>query len=285
MSIAAESSVSPSPVSDSAVPDSAVPDDQPSGIPVRWSSSSLDEERHRRKVALVGGYRLLSRFGMDEGVAGHITARDPELSDHFWTARWGAYFGTVCPEDLILVNADGDIVEGSGPLNGATFAIHAAIHDKRPDVVGAVHAHGLYGKAFSAMGRELGAMTQDACAFYQDHILYPNYDGVVFAAEEGRRIAAALGPRKAAILANHGHLTVGTTVESAVWWFITMERSMQAEMIALAAGTPTMLDHDTAVATGATVGGEAVGWFQYQSIIPRIVREQPDFAEIWGAGV
>ncbi|MCK8615952.1 class II aldolase/adducin family protein [Gordonia sp. C13] len=262
-----------------------VPDAQPSGIPLRQPSTSLIEERRRRKIALVGGYRLLSRFGMDEGVAGHITARDPELTDHFWTARWGAYFGSVRPDDLVLVDSDGNIVEGSGPLNGAAFAIHAAIHDSRPEVVGAVHAHGLYGKAFSATGRELGPMTQDSCAFYRDHILYPNYDGVVFAAEEGRRIAAALGRRKAAILANHGHLTVGTTVESAVWWFITMERSMQAELIALAAGTPTMLDHDTAVATGATVGGEAVGWFQYQSIIPRICREQSDFAEMWGTGV
>jgi len=255
------------------------------GVPVRPESTSLEQERHRRQVALIGGYRLLSRFGMDEGVAGHITARDPELTDHFWTARWGAYFGAVLPEDLILVNSEGRVVRGTGPLNLATFAIHAAIHDARPDVVGAVHAHGLYGKSFSAMGRELSPMTQDACAFYQDHVLYENFDGVVFAAEEGRRIAAAVGPRKAAILANHGHLTVGTTVESAVWWFITMERSMQAEMIALAAGEPSRLDHETALDTCNTVGSEPVGWFQYQSIIPRIIREQEDFRQLWGTGV
>jgi len=274
-------------VPSSTVPSSgapAVPPVDPAeiGVPVRPASADVAEERRRRQIALVGGYRLLSRFGMDEGVAGHITARDPELTDHFWTARWGAYFGSVVPDDLILVDGRGRIVEGVGPLNLATFAIHAAIHDARPDVVGAVHAHGLYGKTFSALGLELGAMTQDATAFYEDHILYDDYDGVVFAEEEGRRIAAQLGGRKAAILANHGHLTVGTTVESAVWWFITMERSMQAELVARSAGTPRMLDHETALATAATVGAEGVGWFQYQSIIPRIIREQPDFAALCG---
>lgn len=251
------------------------------GIPLRPPSESIEHERRRRQVALVGGYRLLSRFGLDEGVAGHITARDPEHTDHFWTARWGAYFGGVTLEDLLLVNAEGTIVQGEGPLNLATFAIHAAIHDARPDVVGAVHAHGLYGKAFSTLGIPLAPLTQDACAFYDDHVVHDTYEGVVFDADEGRAIARALGPRKAAVLANHGHLTVGATVESAVWWFITMERSMQAELLARTAGEPSGLGPEVALATRDTVGTEEVGWFQYGSVIPRIVREQPDFRALW----
>jgi len=255
----------------------------PPGIPLRPASPSVEAERHRRKVALIGGYRLLSRFGLDEGVAGHITARDPEFTDHFWTARWGCYFGVATFDDLVLVDAEGDIVAGTGPLNRATFAIHAAIHDARPDVVGAVHAHGVHGKAFSALGLPLAPMTQDACAFYDDHVVYDTYEGVVFDADEGRAITRALGHRKAAILANHGHLTVGNTVESAVWWFVTMERSMQAELLARAAGPVKLLDPEVALATRATVGSEEVGWFQYQSIIPRIVREQPDFRTLWAS--
>lgn len=251
------------------------------GIPLRPESTSVEQERRRRQVALVGGYRLLSRFGMDEGVAGHITARDPEHTDHFWTARWGAYFGEVTPGDLLLVDGEGRVVQGEGPLNLATFAIHAAVHDARPDVVGAVHAHGLYGKAFSSLGIPLAPLTQDACAFYDDHIVHDTYEGVVFGADEGRAIASALGARKAAILANHGHLTVGATVESAVWWFITMERSMQAEILARSVGEPSALAPEVAVATRDTVGTEEVGWFQYRSIIPRIVREQPDFRALW----
>lgn len=254
------------------------------GVPLRPPSKDLETERRRRKTALIGGYRLLSRFGLDEGVAGHITARDPEHTDQFWTARWGAYFGGVTLEDLLLVNEAGEVVEGTGTLGKATFAIHAAIHDARPDVIGAVHAHGLYGKSFSTLGRELSMMTQDACAFYDDHVRYDAFEGVVFDSDEGRSIASALGHRRAAILANHGHLCVGTTVESAIWWFITMERSMQAELLTRAVGEPSLLPDEVAKATHDTVGTEEVGWFQFQSVIPRIIREQPDFAELWRAG-
>ncbi len=104
------------------------------------------------------------------------------------------------------------------------------MHEARPDVVGAVHAHGLQGKAFSSLHRLLSPITQDACAFYEDHSIYDEYHGVALDEEEGLRIAAALGPRKAVVLSNHGHLTVGTSVESAVWWYVSMERSMQAEL-------------------------------------------------------
>ncbi|PWG73443.1 class II aldolase/adducin family protein, partial [Enterococcus hirae] len=77
------------------------------------------------------------------------------------------------------------------------------------------HAHSVYGKSWSSLGRLLDPLTQDACAFYQDHVLFDDFTGVVLDPGEGRRIAAALGPHKACILQNHGLLTVGQSVESA----------------------------------------------------------------------
>ena len=74
----------------------------------------------------------------------------------------------------------------------------------------AAHAHSLYGKTWSSLGRLLDPLTQDACAFYEDHSLFDDYTGVVYDNSEGDRIAKALGPRKAVILQNHGILTVGT---------------------------------------------------------------------------
>lgn len=255
------------------------------GIPSRQPSSTVEDERHRRKVALVGGYRILSQFGLDEGISGHITARDPEDPHRFWTGRWGRNFGSMTMDDLILVDRTGAIVEGSGHLNLAAFAIHSAIHDARPDVIGAVHSHGLHGKSYASLRRMLAPLTQDACAFYGDHVLYDKYEGVVLAEEEGRGIAAELGPRKAVILANHGTLTVGTTVESAVWWFLAFERSIQAELLARAAGTVVELDHDTAALTAKQTGNEQVGWFAYHAVIQKVLRTQDDFRELWGAGI
>ena len=170
---------------------------------------SPEEERLHRKQRLAAGFRLFSKFGFDEGVAGHITARDPERLDHFWVNPFGMHFGHIRVSDLILVNHEGEVVEGDMPVNGAAFAIHSQIHAARPDVVAAAHAHSIYGKSWSALGRTLDPITQDVCAFYDDHAVFDDYTGVVLDIEEGKRIAHALADNKAAILRNHGLLDRG----------------------------------------------------------------------------
>lgn len=240
---------------------------------------SLEEERLHRKQRLAASFRLFSRFGFDEGVAGHITARDPELTDHFWVNPFGMHFGHIRVSDLLLVRHDGKIVHGDKPVNAAAFAIHSEIHAARPDVIGAAHSHSVYGKSWSSLGRLLDPITQDACSFYNDHVLFDDYTGVVLDSEEGKRIAYALGENKAAILRNHGLLTVGHSVEEAVWWFITMERSCQAQLMAEAAGKPVLIGPDMAALTATQVGSHIAGWFSFQPLWDRITREQPDLFE------
>jgi ribulose-5-phosphate 4-epimerase/fuculose-1-phosphate aldolase len=237
------------------------------------------EERLHRKQKLAGALRLFGRFGFSEGVAGHITARDPELSDHFWVNPFGMSFRHVRVSDLILVNHKGEVVEGAWPLNLAAFVIHSQIHAARPDVVSAAHAHSVHGKAWSALHRPLDPLTQDACAFYEDHVLFDDYTGAVFDVEEGKRIAHALGSCKAAILANHGLLTVGRTVDEAAWWFITMERTCQAQLLAEAAGTPVPIRPEVAQLTAGQTGGHRTGWMQFQPLYDQIVAEEPDLLD------
>lgn len=237
---------------------------------------TIDEERLHRKQNLAAAFRLFSRFGFDEGVAGHITARDPELTDHFWVNPFGMHFGHIRVSDLMLVAHDGTVVDGDLPLNQAAFAIHSQIHAARPDVISAAHSHSVYGKSWSTLGRLLDPITQDACAFYRDHALFDQYSGVVLDLEEGKRIAHALGDGKAAILRNHGLLTVGHSVEEAAWWFITMERSCQAQLMAEAVGKPVLIDPAMAEVTAGQVGTHFAGWFSFQPLFARITREQPD---------
>lgn len=253
------------------------------GIPAPPVGLSGAEELIRRKNAVVGGYRILSAFGLDEGISGHITCRDPFDPHTFWTAPWGHHFSVVRPDDLLHVDAEGQILPdgGHGPLNRAAFIIHSRVHAARPEVIGAVHAHGLHGKSFSALHRPVAPITQDSCAFHRDQAIYDEYHGVALVEEEGQRIAAALGPNKAVILTNHGHLTVGTTVESAVWWFVSMERSMQSELLVRAAGGAVELASEVAAETYAAVGTEEVGWFAYTTIIQKIARHEPDLFGHW----
>jgi ribulose-5-phosphate 4-epimerase/fuculose-1-phosphate aldolase len=250
---------------------------------------SQDKERGERKQRLAAAFRLFARFGFDEGVAGHITVRDPEHADRFWLNPLGLYFGHIRVSDLVCVDHNGEIVDpgASGarrPVNRAAFAIHSEVHKARPDVVAAAHAHSPAGKTWSALHRKLDPLTQDVCAFYEDHALFDDYTGVVNSGDEGRRIAAVLGPHKAAILANHGLLTVGQSVDEAVWWFVTMDRSCRTQLDAEAAaagsgGRPKSIPPAMARLARDQIGSSMVGWLSFQPLWQRIVREQPDLLE------
>lgn len=239
----------------------------------------VEDERLHRKQRLAAAFRLFARYGFDEGVAGHITARDPEFPEQFWVNPFGVYFGHIGVSDLIRVDNQGNILEGNRPINGAAFAIHSQIHAARPDAIAAAHAHSLHGKAWSTLGRPLDPLTQDACAFYDDHAVFDDYTGVVLDLDEGKRIATTLGHGKALVLRNHGLLTVGQSVDEAAWWFIAMERSCQAQLLAEAAGTPVKIAPEVARFTATQVGTHAMGWFCFQSLYNKIVREEPDLLE------
>jgi len=241
-------------------------------------ASPAEEQRHR-KERLAAGFRLFAKFGFEEGVAGHITARDPIEPDTFWVNPFVVPFAHVRVSNLIRVDHSGTVVEGDYHVNRAAFAIHSQVHQARPDVVSAAHSHSTYGRALSTLGELLEPITQDVCAFYQDHALFDDYTGVVTDLEEAKRIAHALGESKAVILRNHGLLTVGQSVDAAVFWFITMERSCQVQLTAKAAGTVVHIDPEQAALTYSQVGTEFVGWLSFQPLWEKIVREQPDLLE------
>lgn len=234
------------------------------------------EARRHRKERLAAALRLFGRFGFDEGVAGHITARDPEFPDYFWVNPFGVPFAQASVSKLLLVNHEGKVVRGEYLVNEAAFVIHSTVHQARPDVVGAAHAHSIYGKALSSTGQQLEPLTQDACVFYDDHAIFEDYTGLVNDLEEGQRIARTLGSNKAIILRNHGILTVGATVDSAAYWFITMERSAQAQLAAKASGEVHQISPENAKLTHEQSGHEYAGWIQFQPLFELISREEPD---------
>ena len=123
---------------------------------------SPEDERLHRKQRLAAAFRIFGRLGFDEGVAGHITARDPERLDHFWVNPFGMSFKQIRVRDLILVNHRGEVVEGSWPVNQAAFAIHSAIHEARPDVVAAAHSHSVSKGSRTPAQRQYRAATNQS---------------------------------------------------------------------------------------------------------------------------
>jgi hypothetical protein len=139
--------------------------------------ATIEEERLHRKQRLAGALRIFGRFGFGEGVAGHITVRDPEFPDYFWVNPLGLSFRHMRVSDLILVNHHGEVVYGKHSVNRAAYVLHAAVHTARPDVIAAAHAHSVYGKAFSSLGIQLDPLTQDSCAFYENNVVIADHGG------------------------------------------------------------------------------------------------------------
>ncbi len=237
----------------------------------------LEEERAHRKAKLAGALRIFGRLGFGEGVAGHITVRDPIMTDHFWVNPFGKSFRHMRSSDLLLVSHEGDIVVGDMPVNRAAFVLHSAIHKSRPDVIAAAHSHSTYGKAFASLGIPLAPITQDSCAFYGDHTVISEQGGaVVFEMEAGLEFASKFPTGKAAIHQNHGLFTVGQTVDEAAFWFVTMERNCQVQLAAMAAGKPIEIRDEYAQYTFEQTGHHLAGWFSFQPLWQEICATDPE---------
>lgn len=116
----------------------------------------------------------------------------------FWVNPFGVHFSLIKASDLILVDSNMRVVDG-GPvrmLNTAAFMIHHAIHTARPEVMCAAHSHSMYGRTYSAFGRPLDITTQDACNFWNDHVVYETFNGIVLEEEEGQSIVQCMGNKK-----------------------------------------------------------------------------------------
>ncbi|WP_329121040.1 class II aldolase/adducin family protein [Streptomyces sp. NBC_01465] len=240
------------------------------------AAGSFEAERLERKRQLALALRIFGRYGYDEGIAGHVTARDPEFPERFWVNPYAVHFSRIRVSDLLLIDEAGHVVEGERRTNKAAFWIHSAIHRARPDVVAVAHAHTIHGRAFASLDQLLAPIVQESCAFYDDHVLFDEYRGLVVEEGEGVRIADRLGSRRGAILRHHGLLTVGRSVAEAAWWFVTMDRACQMQLLAEAAGSPRRMSDEEAGLAHRQFGNANMARHNFQ-ILGDLVRErEPD---------
>ena len=245
---------------------------------VDQTSESLEVERQHRKERLAAGLRRMGRLHLAEGVAGHVTVRDPEFPDRFWVNPFGHNFKLMTVSDLICVDHNGDVVVGDRDVNKAAFAIHSQLHAARPDVMAAAHSHSMYGKTFSTLGKPLKMITQDSTMFYNDIAMTSEGGGaVVLDLEVGRKMAEALGNKKVLIHQNHGLISTGGSVDAAVWWFVALERCCQSQLLAEAAGEPIEIPGELCQAGYEAQGSDLAGWFQFQPWWDELNRDEPGF--------
>jgi ribulose-5-phosphate 4-epimerase/fuculose-1-phosphate aldolase len=240
---------------------------------------TLAEERQHRKERLAASCRVMYRLGYEYGFAGHLTVRDPEDPSLYWTNPFAMSFAQVKASDLILVDRDGQVIEGTWAVNQAGFVLHAAIHEANPDVVASVHAHTIHGMAWAALGRPLDPITQTACGFYEDQaVITAEAGAVVVERGAGVRVAEAFGNAKIAIHQNHGLFAVGReSLDEAVWWFIAADRACRIQLLAEATGSPLQLiNREAAIHSRDHLATPFMAWLHFQPMYDEIVRKEPD---------
>lgn len=241
--------------------------------------ASAAEERTHRKQRLAAACRAFAVHGLDYGFAGHLTVRDPEHPELYWTNPMAVHFSQVKVSNLILADHSGKVVEGRHAINRAGFVLHAAVHQMHRDIVAMCHAHTVYGVAYASLGKPIPPVTQDAAVFYEDHVVIADEGGKVAVEEDaGHKVAAAFKGVKAAIHQNHGLLTCSRhSIDAAAFWFIALERLCRQQLMIDASGVPPKLvPPDKARYSRQHVGNEFIGWLHFQPVYDQLVFTQPD---------
>jgi ribulose-5-phosphate 4-epimerase/fuculose-1-phosphate aldolase len=248
-------------------------------FPERPSFDDPALERRHRQERLVAACRAFALEGFDYGFAGHLTVRDPERPELYWTNPMCVHFNQVKVSNLIMADHQGRVVQGRHAINRAGFVLHAAVHEAHPDIVAMCHAHTVYGTAFAALGRPLEPISQDAAAFFEDHVVIRDEAGQVAVEEQaGLAVCDWFKGVKAAIHQNHGLLTASRhSIEAAAFWFIALERCCRQQLLVEATGhKPMLVPPDRSRYSREHVGSEYIGWLHFQPIYENLVATQPD---------
>jgi L-fuculose-phosphate aldolase len=190
----------------------------------------------RQKLALT--CRALFDAGHDSGLAGQITAR-AERPGTYYTQRLGLGFDEITDANLLLVDEDLNVLDDSGVQGMANPAnrFHSWIYRARPDVQCIVHTHAFHCAALAMLEVPLVVAQMDTTPLYDDCAFLADWPGVPVGNEEGEIISAALGDKKAILLAHHGQIAAGASVEEACSLALLIERAAKLQLAAMAAGT------------------------------------------------
>lgn len=186
----------------------------------------------RQKLALT--CRILFEGGHDSGLAGQITCRTERPGTYF-TQRLGLGFDEISAQNLLLVDEDLNVLEGNGMANPAN-RFHSWLYRARPDVNCIVHTHPLHVAALSTLEVPLEVSHMDLCPLYEDVAFLKKWPGVPVGNEEGEIISTAIGDKKAILLAHHGQLIAGASIEEACVLAMLIERAAKMQLLAMAAG-------------------------------------------------
>ena len=193
--------------------------------PAQWQATDVE------KLVLL--CRILANEGHSDNLAGQVTIRRDKKS--WLTLRIGPMFDEVVADDVCVVDESLNLVEGTREVNPA-LRFHMWLYRAKPQVRCVIHTHPPYTSALSMIGEPLVVSHMDTAMFHDDCAFLAEWPGVPFSDDEGRIISETIGDKRSILLAHHGYVTTGATVEEATYLAVFLERAARMQLLAQSAG-------------------------------------------------
>jgi ribulose-5-phosphate 4-epimerase/fuculose-1-phosphate aldolase len=250
------------------------------------SVATITESERQARTDLAACYRLADHFGLNEGIDNHMTMLVPGHADRFLLAPFGLHWSEVKASDFMVIDFNGQILSGRGPIEDTALYIHLPVHRLSPKARCVLHTHMPYATAMTMLENpRLEMAVQSALGFYEDVAYDPNYNGLAFDHTEGERFASVLGHRSVLMMGNHGALVIGETIAQAFERLYFLERACQAQVIALSTGRALKLVPENVVkstvaqfASGGKVAGRDRADLHFDALKRMLDRQHADYA-------
>ncbi len=247
--------------------------------------AARSEAERLARIELAACHRLAARFGLNEGIDNHLTLMVPASKDRFLLAPFGLHWSEVSASDFLVIDFAGEVVEGAGPVEDTALYIHLPVHRLAPQARCVLHTHMPYATALGMLEEPRLEMAVQSALMFHDDVAYVDYNGLALGAEEGERLARALGTKSVLLMANHGALVVGESVPKAFERLYFLERAAQAQVLALSTGgrlrriPDAVIEHTVAqFRTGSAVGGVDRADLHFAALTRSLDREGADYA-------
>ncbi len=240
----------------------------------------VSEEEWQLRCELAAVYRLVRRFGWDDGIFTHSSVRLPGREHHFLINPYGHLFSEVCASNLVKIDVDGNVLDDSPyEVIQAGFVIHSAVHMSRGDAVCVIHTHTMAGMAVSAQKQGLLPLNQKSMQFH-NRVAYHDYEGISTDTDERERLVRDLGNHHSMILRNHGLLTAGRTIAEAFHHHRYLQDACELQLKAQSGGAeliippPEVCEHAAQQFDG---DGTPKGADTFAAFLRMLDREEPDY--------
>jgi ribulose-5-phosphate 4-epimerase/fuculose-1-phosphate aldolase len=232
------------------------------------------------RVDLAASYRLVSRFGWEDLVFTHISARVPGTEDQFLINPYGLFFDEITASSLVKMDLQGNVIGDQGRFNAAGFTIHSGVYKARPEAMCVLHTHTRAGAGLSLLRNGLRPISQDALHVLDD-VAYHEY-GVPASQEECDALGVACAKGSCVVLLNHGLLTWGETIHGALMRLYMLERACELEVMARMMDEPPVMVADEVVRKAAARmkklrGTPDYGLMEFEGLVRTVDRKGADY--------